>query len=276
LRDASAHVGGIINASYWDNKKIANLAIAGLGKKTEYCIMVREIAKLSFAVLFAGYIVPAHASAVLTNGDFEAGLTGWTSYTTSNGTIAENPSLPGAPQPQSASVVSFDVSGSGASNALFLNAGKINPPYNANPAEGGGVLQTFMTTGGVATFTADVAALYTRTSGAIGLGLMSVLLDGVVLDTFDFGGVSAGPATLRGDLDFTTFLSAGQHTLSLQAMRLFAPGRGVASQYFDNVSLDVTAAVPEPSTWAMMILGFVGLGFAAYRRNAKLALPMTA
>lgn len=26
--------------------------------------------------------------------------------------------------------------------------------------------------------------------------------------------------------------------------------------------------VPEPSTWAMMILGFLGLGFMAYRRNA--------
>ncbi len=29
----------------------------------------------------------------------------------------------------------------------------------------------------------------------------------------------------------------------------------------------VTTAVPEPSTWAMMILGFVGVGFMAYRRK---------
>jgi hypothetical protein len=29
-----------------------------------------------------------------------------------------------------------------------------------------------------------------------------------------------------------------------------------------------TTAVPEPSTWAMMILGFVGLGFMAYRRKS--------
>jgi hypothetical protein len=26
---------------------------------------------------------------------------------------------------------------------------------------------------------------------------------------------------------------------------------------------------PEPSTWVMMILGFVGLGYAAFRRSAK-------
>lgn len=30
-----------------------------------------------------------------------------------------------------------------------------------------------------------------------------------------------------------------------------------------------TAAVPEPSTWIMMLLGFAGLGFGMYRRNAR-------
>jgi PEP-CTERM motif len=29
----------------------------------------------------------------------------------------------------------------------------------------------------------------------------------------------------------------------------------------------ITTAVPEPSTWAMMIMGFFGLGFLAYRKN---------
>jgi hypothetical protein len=30
-----------------------------------------------------------------------------------------------------------------------------------------------------------------------------------------------------------------------------------------------TSGVPEPSTWAMMALGFAGLGYAAFRRNVK-------
>ena len=34
----------------------------------------------------------------------------------------------------------------------------------------------------------------------------------------------------------------------------------------------VTPAVPEPSTWAMMILGFAGIAFVAYRRKSKPAL----
>jgi hypothetical protein len=32
---------------------------------------------------------------------------------------------------------------------------------------------------------------------------------------------------------------------------------------------DMAGGVPEPSTWAMLILGFTGLGYAAFRRSAK-------
>jgi hypothetical protein len=42
-----------------------------------------------------------------------------------------------------------------------------------------------------------------------------------------------------------------------------------------SASFDVTSiaeAVPEPSTWAMMLLGFAGVGFMAYRRKSKPAL----
>jgi PEP-CTERM motif-containing protein len=37
-------------------------------------------------------------------------------------------------------------------------------------------------------------------------------------------------------------------------------------------SLAVAGAVPEPSTWAMMLLGFGGIGFMAYRRKSRPAL----
>jgi hypothetical protein len=41
---------------------------------------------------------------------------------------------------------------------------------------------------------------------------------------------------------------------------------GNAEYYNIQGSATVSAAVPEPSTWAMMLLGFAGLGFAGYRR----------
>jgi hypothetical protein len=37
-------------------------------------------------------------------------------------------------------------------------------------------------------------------------------------------------------------------------------------------STTYTPAVPEPSTWAMMILGFAGVGFMAYRRKSQPSL----
>jgi hypothetical protein len=40
----------------------------------------------------------------------------------------------------------------------------------------------------------------------------------------------------------------------------------------DYVAAGVAAATPEPSTWAMMALGFAGLGFAGYRKARKLAI----
>jgi hypothetical protein len=45
-------------------------------------------------------------------------------------------------------------------------------------------------------------------------------------------------------------------------------GAGCSEVYFGQLG-DATVAppVPEPSTWAMMILGFAGLGFLAYRRK---------
>ena len=40
----------------------------------------------------------------------------------------------------------------------------------------------------------------------------------------------------------------------------------------ESLTISVTSGVPEPSTWAMMILGFAGVGFTAYRRKSKQAL----
>ncbi len=48
-------------------------------------------------------------------------------------------------------------------------------------------------------------------------------------------------------------------------------GNPTQMQFAGSVT-DTVAAVPEPSTWAMMILGFAGVGFMAYRRKSKPAL----
>jgi hypothetical protein len=61
----------------------------------------------------------------------------------------------------------------------------------------------------------------------------------------------------------------GANTLEFDLVNYAQPGGGNPAGI--NVQF-LTAAVPEPSTWAMMILGFLGVGFVAYRRKSGMAL----
>jgi hypothetical protein len=38
-----------------------------------------------------------------------------------------------------------------------------------------------------------------------------------------------------------------------------------------SLTVNVSGVVPEPSTWAMMALGFAGIGLLAYRKRGTLA-----
>jgi hypothetical protein len=105
--------------------------------------------------------------------------------------------------------------------------------------------------------------LESNSSGSLGLG------DSMALEINANGTVE--------DYTFTSFADAepffANHPLDLGAI-------GPGSQYVDlTYTLDtftavsgfgfdyvLGGAVPEPSTWTMMLFGFVGLGFASYRR----------
>jgi hypothetical protein len=43
----------------------------------------------------------------------------------------------------------------------------------------------------------------------------------------------------------------------------------VTNGSFTGTMTPLTASVPEPSTWTMMLIGFAGVGFAAYRRTRR-------
>jgi PEP-CTERM motif len=84
---------------------------------------------------------------------------------------------------------------------------------------------------------------------------------------FSFAGFSWSTA----DDQYNLFWNAGDGAYEVLQYTTnnagFAPGIAVELQI---------AAVPEPSTWAMMLLGFIGVGFVAYRRNQGQAFAMRA
>ena len=76
-------------------------------------------------------------------------------------------------------------------------------------------------------------------------------------------------------LTFTAPSTATQLYLGVIDANGFNNFSGYYSDNTGSFTVDVntvTSGVPEPSTWAMMILGFAGIGFMAYRRKAKPAL----
>jgi len=75
---------------------------------------------------------------------------------------------------------------------------------------------------------------------------------------------------------YDTFLSilvdnpvAGTVQDQYNALNHDNPAAGYPTAGYWTASFPVTAAVPEPATWAMMMLGFAGLGFMGYRRKSK-------
>jgi hypothetical protein len=85
--------------------------------------------------------------------------------------------------------------------------------------------------------------------GDLDLDIYTNTSNGLFPSTFAGGGVISG-------LD-TFFLSSGSI--------LFTPF-GAGKLTFES-SLNTVAAVPEPSTWAMLLLGFFALGFTAVRKR---------
>lgn len=86
----------------------------------------------------------------------------------------------------------------------------------------------------------------------ISIGGISWVTDGID------GSAGSNPGTVE-NYAFTATASSETLTLSQSSTTQ-------ASPIIDNLSI---AAVPEPSTWAMLFLGFAGIGFMSYRRKNK-------
>ncbi|HEY6521671.1 MAG TPA: SGNH/GDSL hydrolase family protein [Roseiarcus sp.] len=108
------------------------------------------------------------------------------------------------------------------------------------------------------------------------------LATGTTLQDFDLYDYNAGLLAKAGELGFTnttdrcytntpgsaaTSAACGPNAENIDSFVYWddihptAPVQALWAQGFES-------AVPEPSTWAMLLIGFLGLGFAGYRRGA--------
>ena len=115
--------------------------------------------------------------------------------------------------------------------------------------------------------------------------------------SFDYGALGGGSEQLQfeiitgssaqiltaianDDLNHVFKTMTGTFTASGSTTIRFGDFGGLADTQANNVDFILdnvsVAAVPEPSTWAMMILGFAGVGFMTYRRSRKTSLALAA
>jgi hypothetical protein len=79
------------------------------------------------------------------------------------------------------------------------------------------------------------------------------------------------PALASYDLSGPIGPVAGEQYYSF-AVQFPTSAGNLQIDYIDgDVTLTATTAVPEPSTWATMVLGFAGLGYAGWRGSRKTA-----
>jgi PEP-CTERM motif len=104
-------------------------------------------------------------------------------------------------------------------------------------------------------------------------GIVTMVVDLVNGKSFDI--VFAGD-TKNDDVGAIGFdeLNEPGFLVKSVSMNLDATGAWNEVKQFDFSVPGAVPTIPEPSTWAMMLLGFAGLGFAGYRkaRSARTAV----
>ena len=139
---------------------------------------IAQIAYFSLAAWMVALPVSGQTPVHLVNPGFEAGLTGWTLFTTANGTVGPPP-LP--------TTVAAAINGNPASKAAVFVVGQKS--LNEGVEEGGGVYQWFDAPAGTVTVSADVAGLFhaSADSRLPDSARFWLVIDGQIVSRLDLG-----------------------------------------------------------------------------------------
>jgi hypothetical protein len=149
----------------------------------------------------------------------------------------------------------------------FTNGGvstALNPVYSTNPGPYDGSDDTYfgvINNSSKAITSFNLASTSEDIAGFDGDGIDTSLYLNIPNnpnDTSGYGGPNA----------FFTNISANLQALTVNFITPIAPGGTDIFSLEEPVSIStIIVGTPEPSTWAMMLLGFAGMGFVAYRKS---------
>jgi hypothetical protein len=233
-------------------------------------------------MLLAGLLwaSPALSQELIVNGEFETGdYTGWTTSTQTGSQGSLNIDTPGTTTPLSGFTTAPNATG--------------GTYYSVSDQTGPGaysLTQLFTVGAGTTALTLSFDMFVNNYAGTVSVnpagldytavpnenGRVDLLIAGAdpfstnpadVLFNFYLGsdaGPNPNPFTSYS-FDITSLITPGQ---SYQIRFAEVDNQGFFNMGVDNVSvLATTGAVPEPATWAMMLMGFGAVGFAMRRRK---------
>ena len=161
---------------------------------------------------------------------------------------------------------SISISGDPLSARAAIGPGFCSPPCSSNGTQSLYSMATNFTIlrtdgGAFSLLSLDAASYFTTLNSTLDIVVTGYKESASVVSTT----ITSAP----GGADvFHTYTLAGFDDLNSFTIAEVSNGINYAGFAVDNI----TADVPEPSTWAMMILGFAGIGFMAYRRSSKPAV----
>lgn len=212
--------------------------------------MSKKLLGVAAVAAFISAVSPASASVnLLTNGSFETGtyVNGGSNFETLfggsnaiNGWVVNSGSIDWINTYWGAGAGNFsvDMSGNG--------AGSISQSFNSTVGQTYNV--SFMLGG--------------NPDGGPTVKSIDVFINGELHTfTFDTTGVS------KNAMGWQTFSFNFTSNTAIQNLTFASSGESPWGPAIDNVSV---SAVPEASTWMMMLIGFAGIGFITYRRARKL------
>ena len=96
-------------------------------------------------------------------------------------------------------------------------------------------------------------------------------LNGVVVDSTTLTVNTSGPMleTFNWDVNKVVFQSSGGVPVGFEGYQFVLDNVKISPVPKASTDFASLRGVPEPSTWALMLLGFAGLGFVAYTRSKK-------